>query len=513
MKAKSLFLAGMLVLLLAALCSCGGGRCSDGCKPGVYSGTVESTCETSGYDLYVCPECGYETSKIGLPLLEHTPSETWSTYIKPSCKSDGKEVIKCTKCDKILEERILDSYAHNLAWTTETKATCTTKGKRIGKCTNYYYNAHNYKYYCDYSVEEEIDALGHDWEECSRVAPTCSSYGREEGTQCDRCDVWQEGGGQIAKLPHTPYDVSAIAATCTASGKTAGTSCSVCHSVVSGQNTVSSLGHDFDVFTNKCTRCSTKQIETVLDSYNKVGEALGPDNNNSLQSAVVELDKCIDTTSSNYYFLTVKSNMKHLRLIGNASKEYRLRLHIQDRTDAITLELVNTTMVSIQGNSIIDCSSKVDLDVKFYGTKCALYGATGKAGTNGSNSIGGTRKGGNGGNGGNGIKAGGELTLTIMADSVIIKGGDGGNGGKGANAMACNGANGGNGGNGAQGIVASSITVKIQSGYSKSNLSILGSQGGAGGAGGSGDGFLYGAGSAGKAGSAASATNVSVTYR
>ena len=160
---------------------------------------------------------------------------------------------------------------------------------------------------------------------------------------------------------------------------------------------------------------------------------------------------------------------------------------------------------------MVSCASKVNVEIGFYGSKASLIAKKGNEGEKGT--ISGGKDGGTGANGGCGISILGDLTIRFAADKCQIKGGDGGDGGKGVDGYAAiDSGNGGNGGNGGMGIMANSIAIIVEDGYSSSNLTITGGDGGAGGAGGNGA-VLAKDGKDGENGSAAAATSCKIIYK
>ncbi|MCM1060678.1 MAG: leucine-rich repeat domain-containing protein [Eubacterium sp.] len=103
--------------------------------------------------------------------------------------------------------------------------------------------------------QEEVPALGHDYQTVAKVEPTCTKPGVENGEQCSRCgDV--KDGTPIPALGHTEVTDLAVAATCTTPGKTAGKHCSVCNEVITAQETVPALGHTEEVIPGKAPTCT-----------------------------------------------------------------------------------------------------------------------------------------------------------------------------------------------------------------------------------------------------------------
>ena len=105
-----------------------------------------------------------------------------------------------------------------------------------------------------------------------------------------------------------------------------------------------------------------------------------------------------------------------------------------------------------------------------------------------------------------------DVEIHIGAKACSIIGGNGGDGGNGIKMAARPGTDGGDGGDGGIAIRANSITIKVDSGYARTNLTLRGGNGGKGGNPGDGDGLAYGKGSPGDPGKDAAASNVTIKY-
>ena len=152
---------------------------------------------------------------------------------------------------------------------------------------------------------------------------------------------------------------------------------------------------------------------------------------------------------------------------------------------------------NVKGWSPIVISTKANVTIGLYGTKCTLIGP--KAGVASSIAIA-------GGDGADGIPSidASQASITFLVGTTSSSKIVGGAGGDGQNTNVPF-ADGGNGGNGGVGIRVSKIIVKGINVISSSNLTISGGAGGAGG-----KKFLGG--SNGSAGSSGKATSVSIIY-
>lgn len=131
---------------------------------------------------------------------------------------------------------------HTPTWEVETKPTCTTPGKKVLKCAD-----------CGTVLqEEEMSALGHDFEEAEWVVTKpviCEEDGVETQT-CTRCNGKEDGGIKTRAIPHGNVThqwvkIDSVAATCEEEGYDL-YKCSVCKTTKK-EKTAEKLGH---LFTN-----------------------------------------------------------------------------------------------------------------------------------------------------------------------------------------------------------------------------------------------------------------------
>ena len=131
---------------------------------------------------------------------------------------------------------------HKSTWEVETEPTCTTPGKKVLKCAD-----------CGTVLqEEEMSALGHDFEEAEWVVTKpviCEEDGVETLT-CTRCNGKEDGGIKTRAIPHGNVThqwvkIDSVAATCEEEGYDL-YECSVCKKTKK-EKTAEKLGH---LFTN-----------------------------------------------------------------------------------------------------------------------------------------------------------------------------------------------------------------------------------------------------------------------
>ena len=375
----------------------------------------------------------------------------------------------CAPC-----EHNCDTYSY-----IKQEAICGVVGIKEWRCED-----------CDKVMETEaIPATGdHDWAISEAVEPTCTSEGWEEGLQCTICK--DRRATKIEKLPHAIKIIEGNEAGCETSGMTDGEFCMVCEQLFAEQEYIEPLGHTCDVYLE-------------IDTFNEFMDY------DQTRNAIIYLEYCMQELDAGlFYYMEIPAECTYMRVVGDSSKTYKLIFVLLQRTEPFRLDLVNANLL-VNQRTMFTSESEADIHIGFYGESASLV--SGKAADGAKGSLG-SMDGENGANGERGISVGGDLTITVGANTCRVKGGDGGNGGKGNDGLAMDGFDGGNGGNGGAGIAASSITVIAEDGYSTSNLSIAGGKGGTGGVGGNGS-WLYDDGRNGSNGSSASATTVKVIYK
>lgn len=237
--------------------SCGGNCCGNKCGESGHSfkllDTISPTCQTLGYDRYLCSGCGAVEKRNYTNALGHA----WQSVLvrEATCTQGGKTLDICVNCGKAVSS--VTSKGEHAYSTHKVAATCTSSGYTVKECeicgdrqitdiTDAL--AHNYVAHtatptcmaggqtvhlcenCGSSfVTDHRDALGHDWNSGKVVAePSCTGEGVREYA-CNRC-----GETKIEKIPatgHTPGE----GATCLNPG-----TCAVCGAVLD-----KAAGHDF----------------------------------------------------------------------------------------------------------------------------------------------------------------------------------------------------------------------------------------------------------------------------
>lgn len=103
-KYRICFVFAILLCLLLCLVSCGK-DCKKGHSPGTFTVTREATCEADGLQTASCEVCG-ETVEESIAKLGHVQGE-WKTSRQRSALSGGREAQYCTRCDQLLDARVL----------------------------------------------------------------------------------------------------------------------------------------------------------------------------------------------------------------------------------------------------------------------------------------------------------------------------------------------------------------------------------------------------------------------
>ena len=189
---------------------------------GEWIAEVPATCEGEGtLGHYHCVTCGKnfdaeknELTTIVIPALGHTESD-WIVDEEATCTEDGSKHKECTVCEKVLATETIEKLGHDKVQHPAQAETCTEHGwnayetcKRDG---------------CDYTTYDEIPAKGHTYGEWTQtVAPGCETKG-EERRDCVDCDHYETK--EVDALGHDKEQHSAKAPTCTEIGWNAYETC------------------------------------------------------------------------------------------------------------------------------------------------------------------------------------------------------------------------------------------------------------------------------------------------
>ena len=152
------------------------------------------------------------------------------TAIEATCTEPAKVGEKCTVCGAVGEAEVVEgseALGHDLVLDEENEkyvaATCEEGGHDTFKCSR-----------CDYTVEEDTKAMGHEWEDTGVVDADCENAAGVQQT-CANCQATKvvpfEGDLAVPALGHKEVKDD-IAPTCKDAGITGRIICSVCGKVL-----------------------------------------------------------------------------------------------------------------------------------------------------------------------------------------------------------------------------------------------------------------------------------------
>ena len=134
----------------------------------VLNSTTPATCTTNGKEVWVCDYCYRDTTET-IPATGHDWHE-WDFKKKPTCTEKGTYIYICLSCNvkKDGPEDEIPALGHNWELEKETNVTCTSDGEKIWKCSR-----------CSGQKRETVMvAVGHKWSEWSL---------KEAGTEARLC--------------------------------------------------------------------------------------------------------------------------------------------------------------------------------------------------------------------------------------------------------------------------------------------------------------------------------------
>ena len=151
---------------------------------GVPEVVQEATCTEQGIEIACCTDCT-ENMQNKLALAEHHWQEETENA---TCTKTGKKYQKCSVCQKISGEVILEKEAHTHGkWLVKKSATCTDAGLRVRYCA-----------VCGGNEEtEDIEPTSHMWKSSTRKA-TIFQAGYVKRT-CEVC--LKQETQELEKLP------------------------------------------------------------------------------------------------------------------------------------------------------------------------------------------------------------------------------------------------------------------------------------------------------------------------
>ena len=196
-----------------------------------------ATCTEDGSEFCTCI-CG-ETKTIVIPAKEHTRG-AWKVVKTATCDSEGKEEVRCTVCNAVVEEKTTPKVAHVFT-TTATAPTCSEQGYSTNVCT-----ICGYTYTSDY-----VNPTGHSYNYIT-VKPTCTSQGYTVYS-CRNC-IYKGTANYTPATGHM-YESYIVEPTCTEQGYTEYV-CSYCDDVYTA-NYTAAYGH---------LPCDEAEIENIVEA-------------------------------------------------------------------------------------------------------------------------------------------------------------------------------------------------------------------------------------------------------
>ncbi len=173
---KLLICVILIVIFTLTLCACDGGKpmneenCDDNHDLKQLSYTAP-TCKTNGQQVLKCSKCEYTETKTLLPI-EHDYIEKSKT--PSTCSQHGTQVLECSMCHET-KTTTLDLKEHNYKLISSTPSTCVAKGHNDYKCND-----------CSAAKTEELDLANHNYETITTNA-TCFTHGNTKEI-CSVCN-------------------------------------------------------------------------------------------------------------------------------------------------------------------------------------------------------------------------------------------------------------------------------------------------------------------------------------
>jgi|GEM_PF-6243717 len=229
-----------------------------------YRAIIESqfTCVDDGKINYECARCDASYSEVVYALGHNMVNES---RIEPTCDTTGlTEGSHCNRCNYVEQARqVIPALGHEYVTEVQVQATCTSTGLMLYKCT-----------VCDYSYTDMIELAEHTIVTDVAVLPTCTEYGKTEGSHCGICNLVLVQQENINMVDHEYVSNITLEPTCTSTGIIE-YCCSVCGDEKNAQ--LDALGHLEEIIAGieptcssvgksdgiKCSRCNITIIEQV----------------------------------------------------------------------------------------------------------------------------------------------------------------------------------------------------------------------------------------------------------
>ena len=242
--------------------------------------TKEATCTEPGVKTRTCKRDASHTETEPIPKTGHNYTEK---VVPPTCESDGYTIFTCNNCGDIYTGNVTTKLGHDYQLKDHKDATCTEAGYDYYECSRD--ALHNYteaipatdhmygkevveptctepgytKYTCAYCGDsyttDEKPELGHEEVVISGQNPTCEAEGWTESSYCKRCNVTLKAKEIIPAQGHDPIAVPGKEPTCTETGLTEGSKCQRCGKILTAQETIPALGHDWNTTSTGVDNC------------------------------------------------------------------------------------------------------------------------------------------------------------------------------------------------------------------------------------------------------------------
>lgn len=242
--------------------------------------TTPATCTKDGVRTYTCKRDANHTYTETIDATGHVYTEK---VVTPTCESDGYTIFTCNNCGDIYTGNVTAKLGHDYQLKDHKDATCTEAGYDYYECSRD--ALHNYteaipatdhmygkevveptctepgytKYTCAYCGDsyttDEKPVLGHEEVVISGQNPTCEAEGWTESSYCKRCNVTLKAKEIIPAQGHDPIAVPGKEPTCTETGLTEGSKCQRCGKTLTAQETIPALGHDWNTTSTGVDNC------------------------------------------------------------------------------------------------------------------------------------------------------------------------------------------------------------------------------------------------------------------
>lgn len=160
---------------------------------------IKAGCVTAGSKSIHCALCNKRKDVTEIPALGHTWEIDYTVDKQPTCTEKGSKSIHCLVCDATKDSAAVEKLSHIYGnWIIDKEPTCTEIGSKYKVCE------------CGDRVNEDIDAVGHEWEKDYTIDKT-STYliPGIKSIHCSKCDTIKPDSEVELSLINIPFnDVS-----------------------------------------------------------------------------------------------------------------------------------------------------------------------------------------------------------------------------------------------------------------------------------------------------------------